>query len=205
MVYWAVWQLANFLLRVLFGFRVIGAENVPNQGPVLLAANHFSIADPVAIGSALKRKMTFMARSEPFKMPVLSWLLPQLGVIPVERGASDIGAIKAAIRALNSGTIFGIFPEGTRARDGRLSNFKTGAAAIAMRTGATVVPVAVIGSYEAWPAGRKIYLRKPITVVFGQPIQVSPSKTDHQKLEELTLQIEAAVKALLPSRYHPNP
>ncbi|MBI5813766.1 MAG: 1-acyl-sn-glycerol-3-phosphate acyltransferase [Meiothermus silvanus] len=205
MVYRIAWYIANFLLRILFGYRVEGAENVPETGPVILAANHLSILDPIAVGSGIRRPVVFMARSEPFKMPILSWLLPRLYVIPVERGTGDLGAIKAAIRVLREGKAFGIFPSGTRGREGKVLPFKTGVAAIAARTGATVVPVGVIGSYEAWPYGRKIYLRRPIKVVFGKPIPVSEQKLDHQALDTLTQQIEAAVIALLPPKYHPDP
>ncbi|MER3480010.1 MAG: 1-acyl-sn-glycerol-3-phosphate acyltransferase [Meiothermus sp.] len=204
MVYRIAWQIANFLLRVLFGYRVEGAENVPQTGPVILAANHLSILDPIAVGSGIRRPVVFMARSEPFKMPILSWLLPRLYVIPVERGTGDLGAIKAAIRVLREGRAFGIFPSGTRGREGKVLPFKTGVAAIAARTGATVVPVGVIGSYEAWPYGRRIFLRRPIRVVYGKPIQVSPQKLDHRELDALTRQIEAAVIALLPPRYRPE-
>ena len=202
MVYWLTRNLARLMLHLLFGFRVVDAHKIPREGPVMLAANHFSLLDPIAVGASLPRRITFMARSEPFRMPVLSWLLPRLGVIPVDRGASDITAIKAAIRTLEAGKTFGIFPEGTRGRDGKLKPFKTGAAAIALRTGATIVPVGVVGSYEAWPAGKKIFFRRPVTVVFGDPIAVDKQKADREILESLTLKLQDSVQQLLPLRNH---
>lgn len=202
LVYRICWFIGYLLLHLLFGFRVKGAHLVPRRGAVILASNHISLIDPVAVAVATPREVTFIARSEPFKLPVLSWLLPRLGVIPVERGHSDLGAIKAAIQALQQGVAFGIFPEGTRSRNAKLQPFKTGAAAIALRTGATIVPVAVYGSDKAWGVGRKgPTLFKPITVVFGEPLPVATGKTGHQALEELTKGLEAAIASLLPPEY----
>jgi len=199
-VYRAAWPLARFLLHLLFGYRVEGAEKVPEKGPVILAANHLSILDPIAIGAGIKRPVSFLARADVFRLPLLSWLLPRLYAIPVERGTGDLSAIKGAIRALEKGMAFGIFPEGTRSRSGRLQPFKTGVAAIAYRTGSPVVPVAVIGTEKAWPVGRKLFrLRQPIRVVYGDPIPVPrKTKVTHQELENLTREIEARVRELLP-------
>ena len=202
-VYRAAWPLARFLLHLLFGYRTEGAEKVPEKGPVILAANHLSILDPIAIGAGIKRPVSFLARADVFRLPVLSWLLPRLYAIPVERGTGDLSAIKGAIRALERGMAFGIFPEGTRSRSGRLQPFKTGVAAIAFRTGSPVVPVAVVGSEKAWPVGRKFFrLRRPIRVVYGDPIPVPrKTKVSHQELESLTREIEARVRELLPPQY----
>ncbi|MGC8876056.1 lysophospholipid acyltransferase family protein [Thermus sp.] len=202
-VYRAAWRLARFLLHLLFGYRVEGAERVPQVGPVILAANHLSILDPIAIGAGVRRPVSFLARADVFRLPFLSWLLPRLYAIPVERGTGDLSAVKSAIRALEKGMAFGIFPEGTRSRSGKLQPFKTGVAAIALRAGASVVPVAVIGTEEAWPVGKKLFrLRRPIRVVYGEPIPVPrKSKVTHQELENLTREIEARVRELLPPRY----
>jgi 1-acyl-sn-glycerol-3-phosphate acyltransferase len=202
-VYRAAWLPTRFLLHLLFGYRTEGAEKVPEKGPVILAANHLSILDPIAIGAGIKRPVSFLARADVFRLPVLSWLLPRLYAIPVERGTGDLSAIKGAIRALERGIAFGIFPEGTRSRSGRLQPFKTGVAAIAFRTGSPVVPVAVVGSEKAWPVGRKLFrLRRPIRVVYGDPILVPrKTKVSHQELESFTREIEARVRELLPPQY----
>ncbi|GAA6755891.1 acyl-phosphate glycerol 3-phosphate acyltransferase [Thermus sp. 2.9] len=202
-VYRAAWYLARFLLHALFGYRVEGAENVPQEGPVILAANHLSILDPIAIGAGVRRPVSFLARADVFRLPLLAWLLPRLYAIPVERGQSDLSAIKSALRALERGMAFGIFPEGTRSRTGKLQPFKTGVAAIALRTGSPVVPVAVIGTDKAWPVGRKLFrLRRPIRVVYGKPILVPRAeRISRQELENLTREIEARVRELLPPEY----
>lgn len=151
----------------------------------------------------MHRPVSFLARADVFRLPFLSWLLPRLYAIPVERGQSDLSAVKSAIRALERGMAFGIFPEGTRSRTGKLQPFKTGVAAIALRTGSPVVPVAVIGSDKAWPVGKKLFrLRRPIRVVYGQPIPVPRAgRISHQELENLTREIEARVRELLPPEY----
>ncbi|MER3483783.1 MAG: 1-acyl-sn-glycerol-3-phosphate acyltransferase [Meiothermus sp.] len=204
-VYGVCKKLAFLLLKALFGFRIVGAEKVPLDGPVMLASNHVSFIDPLAVGAACPRPVSFIARADVFKYPVLSWLLPRVYAIPVERGTSDLGAIKAAIRALNSGMAFGIFPEGRRSRTGAIEPFKTGAAAIALRTGATIVPAAVVGTDKAWPVGHGPRFFCSVTVIFGEPIPVTQGKADHQALDELTARIEAAVIALLPAEYVKKP
>jgi 1-acyl-sn-glycerol-3-phosphate acyltransferase len=188
-------------LKIFFRFTVVGAQNVPLEGPVLFASNHQSFLDPVLMGVASPKMIVFMSRDDLFKYPVLSWILPRMYVIPLERGAGDLGAIKAAIRALKSGQGFGIFPEGRRSRTGQLEPFKSGAAAIAMRTGATVVPVGITGSKEAWGVGKRPRLFTPVRLTFGEPIQVALEKVENEKLAELTKKIEAAVARLLPPEY----
>jgi len=202
-VYRASWRLARFLLRLFFHYRVEGAEKVPAEGPVILAANHLSILDPIVVGAGIRRPVSFMARADVFRLPFLSWLLPRLYAIPVERGSGDLSAVKGAIRALERGMAFGIFPEGTRSRTGKLQPFKTGVAAIALRTGSPVVPVAVVGTEEAWPVGKKLFRPcRPVRVIYGDPIPVPrKSKVSHRELEALTREIEARVRDLLPPRY----
>lgn len=206
MVYRLAWPLARFLLHLLFGFSVKGQEHVPKTGPVILAANHLSILDPIAVGAGVWRPVSFFARADLFRLPVLSWLLPRIHAIPVERGESDLAAIKRALRTLERGFAFGIFPEGTRSRTGRLQPFKTGVAAIALRTGTPVVPVAVMGTEKALPVGsRRIRLRRPIRVVYGEPIPVlKKERPSREDLLRLTREIEAKVAELLDPPYRPT-
>jgi len=206
LVYRITKVVARFLLGLICRIEVVGREKVPLEGPVIIAPNHLSWLDPPAVGLVLPRPIAYIARADLFDNPFLGWLLPRLYVIPVERGSGDLAAVKAAIRTLRQGMAFGIFPEGTRSRTGKLQPFKTGTAAIAIRTGAPVVPVGVIGSDKIWPPGGKIRLGGKLKIVFGDPIDLSEyaGKTDKAHLEEATRKIEAAVAALLPPEYLPE-
>ena len=205
-----VYRITKIVARLAFALicrlKVKGREKVPLEGPVIIAANHLSWLDPPAIGLALPRPISYIARANLFDNPFLGWLLPYLYVIPVERGSGDLAAVKAAIRALRKGMAFGIFPEGTRSRNGKLQPFKTGTAAIAIRTGAPVLPVAVIGSDKIWPPGGKIRLGGSLKIVFGNPLDLShyAGKLDKNNLEKATREIEAAVASLLPPEYLPE-
>jgi len=198
--------IARLVLRVFCRIEVSGVEKVPLEGPIIIASNHLSWLDPPAIGVVLPRPIAYIARADLFQKPFLRWLLPRLYVIPVERGSGDLAAVKAAIRSLRSGMAFGIFPEGTRSRSGKMQPFKSGAAAIALRTGAQVVPLAVIGSDKIWPPGGKPRLGGRLRLVIGDPVDLSAyrGKLDKEHLEAATKEVEKAVAALLPREYLPE-
>ena len=141
--------------------KVYGAENIP-QGAALLCGNHTRLSDPLYVLYAMGRKNNpyIMAKAELLRIPVLGFLLKKFGVFGVERGKSDVSAIKEAIRVLRSGEKLLMFPEGTRFRDGETQGAKTGAAMLALRTGVPVVPI--------WMPAKKRWFR-PTPVVFGQP------------------------------------
>ena len=205
-VYRTLKVVVRALLRTLYRIEVEGTEHVPQDGPVVIASNHLSFLDPLVLGVVLPRPIAFIARGDLFKIPGLGWLLRKLYAIPVERGSGDLAAVKAAIRALREGMAFGIFPEGRRSRSGKLEPFKTGAAAIALRTGATVVPVAITGTDEIWPPGGKLRLRGKIRVVIGPPVDLGAyaGRLDKAHLTEATRRIERAVAAMLPREYLPE-
>ena len=206
LVYRTAKRIVRGLLRLLYRIEVEGADRVPPEGPVVIAANHHSFIDPLVIGVVLPRPIAFIARGDLFRIPGLGWLLRKLYAIPVERGSGDLAAVKAAIRALRGGMAFGIFPEGRRSRSGHLEPFKTGAAAIALRTGARVLPVAIVGTREVWPPGSRPRLGGRIRVVIGDPIDLggAAGRLDKAHLEEATRRIEAAVARLLPEDYLPE-
>ena len=204
LVYRSARALVAVTIKPLFRLKIEGAEHVPREGPVLIASNHLSTLDPIVLAYGVPRPVAFIAKAELFRMPVLSWLIPRLYAIPLERGAGDLSAIKAAIRVLKEGLAFGIFPEGTRSRTGKLQPFKTGAAAIAARTGALVVPAAVIGSDQAWPVGKGPRPFHPVTVRYGAPLDFSGLKLDKKSLQEATERLWRAVARLLPSDYLPE-
>ncbi|AIQ30853.1 MULTISPECIES: lysophospholipid acyltransferase family protein [Paenibacillus] len=162
MIYAICCGLLRFIYAILFPLKIVGRENVPKEGGVLLCANHISLLDPMTIGIKLKRQVKYMAKAELFTVPVLGWLIKQLGAFPVKRGGVSKESIKTALNTLRSGNVMGIFPEGTRNSDSGAA--KKGAASFALRSGAAVVPAAIIGSYKPF---------RRMTVVYGAPIDLS--------------------------------
>ncbi len=159
------------LFHVVFSVQVEGAEHVPRDGPVLLAGNHTGFLDGPLVYSVSPRQASFLAKSELFVGP-LARALGWLGQIPVHRGRPDREALRAGLAVLDRGEALGVFPEGARG-PGRLDSINDGLAYLALRSGAQVVPLAVLGTAEALPKGRRLpRLRAPVRVVFGPPVEV---------------------------------
>jgi 1-acyl-sn-glycerol-3-phosphate acyltransferase len=168
------------LLRLIFRPRTEGAENVPSEGPAILASNHLSYADWLFMPLTLSRRVTFVAKAEYFNSPgIKGWFQKQFfsgaGQVPIDRsGASAAeGALSSAKRILADGDMFGIYPEGTRSHDGRLYRGKTGVARLALETGVPVIPVAVIGTDVVAPPGKTFGTISRPTVRFGKPLDFS--------------------------------
>ncbi|MGB6006198.1 MAG: lysophospholipid acyltransferase family protein [Ornithinimicrobium sp.] len=158
---------------------ITGAENVPSQGPVILASNHLSFADSVAIPLVSPRQVSFLAKSDYFTGTGLSgWIsktwFTSIGSIPVNRdhARSAQESLDVALRHLQGGGVFGIYPEGTRSRDGRLYHFRAGVAWLALHAQCPVVPVALGGTAALMPVGARVPRVKKFTVQFGTPIDV---------------------------------
>ncbi|WP_342561833.1 lysophospholipid acyltransferase family protein [Paenibacillus sp. FSL R7-0345] len=176
MIYVICRGLLRLIYAILFPLRIVGKENVPKEGGVLLCANHISLLDPITIGIKLKRQVKYMAKAELFTVPVLGWLIGKLGAFPVKRGGVSKESIKTALNTLRGGHIMGIFPEGTRNSDTGVA--KKGAASFALRSGAAVVPAAIIGSYKPF---------RRMTVIYGEPIDLSAfDGAGSDSLEEVT-------------------
>lgn len=165
--------LFRALFRVVFRYKVEGAERIPKDGGVLLVANHANVLDPPLLGSAATRPVHFMAKAELFKIPFLSWALPRVRAFPVRRGAADRNAIRMSIEYLRQGEVVGIFPEGTRTLTGELLPPQRGAALIALRAGVPVVPVALIGTFQPVKVKWGIPRFNRFVVRFGEPIDLA--------------------------------
>lgn len=153
----------------LFRLKIVGAENVPAEGPVVLASLHRSNWDPLAVGVRLKRRMRPMAKVELMRAPVLGWVLRHGGAFPVRRGETDTQAIASALSILRAGGLLLMFPEGTRNRDGH-AVVQPGAARIALQAKAAIVPVAVMNTDRA----RLIPPRFPqFRVAYGPPLELA--------------------------------
>lgn len=145
-VYLIVRWLGRLYLRLLRGLEVRNADLVPVEGPLIVCANHVDWVDPVVVGCGTARVVSFMAKRELFHSPVAGWFLKQLQAFPVRRGEVDRAALRASVKVLECHGALGLFPEGTRSRTGRLQPPEPGAALIALRTGATIVPAGITGS-----------------------------------------------------------
>jgi 1-acyl-sn-glycerol-3-phosphate acyltransferase len=197
-----VYSLSKWILQpvlvYLFKMRFIGAERVPAVGPVVLAGNHRSYMDPLVIcmSQPRRRPVHFMAKIELFGHGAFfSWLLRQEHGFPVRRGHADREAIKTATDILERGGIVGIFPEGTRVRDGKAAEGEGGAAFVALRAGATIVPVGICGTDRIQPPGDKRWHYVPVTAYFGEPIR--PERFEggrRERLEAMTAAVMAGIE-----------
>lgn len=149
--------------RLLFWYSVTGLENIPQTGGVIFSSNHISYLDPVLWIIVIRRRIRFMAKQELFKHPLLGWFLRRMDVFGVERGSGDMAAVKTAIRVVRNGEILGLYPEGTRSKDGKPGRAKTGVALIAKAAKCDVVPAAVICRGKLRPFKR-------IRLVVGKPV-----------------------------------
>jgi len=169
--------------------RVIGRENIPQEGPVILCANHQSMQDPFVLASYTKRKISFMTKKESFDNPILRMVLNGVGAFPVARGENDISAVRTALKVLKDGGVLGIFPEGHRYTDGQMHEAANGISLIALRSGAKVVPAYIEGNFKSF---------KRLTVHIGSPVSLEEfgRKLDHDTLSAATGKIMGEVKAL---------
>jgi 1-acyl-sn-glycerol-3-phosphate acyltransferase len=165
--------------RLIYRPVIEGRENIPRTGPLLLASNHLSFIDSFVIPLVTPRRVVFLAKSEYFtgdgiRGLWMRWLFTALGAIPVQRGTLEAQeGLDAALEVLKEGLAFGIYPEGTRSRDGRLYRGRTGVAWLAMTAGCPVVPVALSGTQDIQPVGSRVPRIGKITVRFGEPLDFS--------------------------------
>jgi len=197
LTYRGIAGLLRLLAKVLFRPVVIGAANIPLEGPVLIAPIHRSNVDFALTLFMSPRKVFFMAKDSLFSVPLLGSLVTHLGAFPVKRGSADRESMSLAEDVLRQGHALVLFPEGTRKEGYHVAPLLDGAMFVAARTGATVVPVGIGGSDRAMPVGAKLPRPSKIRIVVGRPIapptsegRVSRSQVT-QKSEELRTALEA--------------
>lgn len=192
MLYWVIKGVLTPLLHGLFRVRVEGREHVPKRGPVIIAANHRSFLDSIFIPLVLHRRVTFAAKAEYFDDRKTAWFFRGVGQIPIRRegGSASERALASAREVLESGGVFGIYPEGTRTRDGLLHRGHTGVARLAFRTRAPIVPVGLVGTDEVQPVDRKMpVFFRTVRIRFGPPVDTTRYASrddDRLLLRELT-------------------
>lgn len=181
MLYWVLkYVLLGPLLRVLYRPKVTGLENVPADGPVIMAMNHNAFVDSFFVPLMVKRPMTFLAKDEYFITPGFKgfWMrvfFKGVGQVPINRagGNASEAALVTGVKVLSAGDILGIYPEGTRSPDGKLYRGHTGAARMALAAKVRVIPVGVKGTRAVQPPGKRIPRIKKITIDIGEPLDFS--------------------------------
>lgn len=195
----ARWNLRAWIFPALGGFRAEGTANVPGAGPVILAPNHVSNFDPPALAAACPRGIKIIAKEELFRNPFANALNRSLGAFPVRRGEGDKAAISQTLSLLEDGWVMIMFPEGTRSDGRRLLPLSRGVAMMAKRSGAPVVPTAVVGTHVLMPKGAKALRRAETRIVFGAPFRYSDTATgrnDRENRELFTAELERRLLAL---------
>ncbi len=157
------------LCRLYFGLELHGMEHIPSIGPVIIAPNHQTFADPPLVTIPVRRPVHYMAWSRLFAVPVFGAFIRMLRAFPVELEASDSRAMREAVRLLRAGEALMIFPEGGRTPDGLLQPFKLGAFRLAVSHDTPVLPVTIAGGWESWPPGRSLPRRGRITITYHPP------------------------------------
>ena len=180
------WSVVSPMLHAYFRGRMYGARHVPRQGRLIVVANHASDFDPPIVSNCVGRPVAYMAKEELFKVPVLGPAIRLYGAYPVKRGSADRSAIRSAMAQLDAGWAVGIFLQGTRTPDGRISSPKLGAAMIASKTQAPLLPVCLWGTHRILPKGAKFPRPLPVTVRIAPPIPPPPPKSDRVTLEAVT-------------------
>jgi 1-acyl-sn-glycerol-3-phosphate acyltransferase len=190
------------VFRTAWHIHVDGLDNVPAAGPAIICPNHTSVIDSFLLPATLPRRITFVGKAEYLDSWKTRHLFPALGMIPIDRAGGDASkrALDAAAGVLERGELFGIYPEGTRSRDGRLHKGHTGAARLALRTGAPLVPVAIVGTRAIQPPGARVPRPfKHCDIRVGRPIdcrRYAGRSDDRLVLRQLTDELMFEIRAL---------
>ncbi|HVX30813.1 MAG TPA: lysophospholipid acyltransferase family protein [Nitrolancea sp.] len=196
-----------FAFRLLFGFRIEGLENVPKKGGALVICNHIHNSDPILLVAAYPRPLLWMAKKEVFSVPVIGWIADSAGAFPVDRGSADRAAMRNAERLLKEHYLVGIFPEGTRSVTGGLKDVYPGVALVALKSGAPILPTAIIDSdrlpFNGHKGRRRANGRLHVTVRIGTPfvLTVKDAEGKRRDLAELTDEMMIEIAKLLPESY----
>ena len=198
-LYWCGYGLCKTIGKIAFQYQAFGQENIIEDGPAIMAANHQSYLDPPLVGITCRKELYFLARKTLFRNKIFGPILSRVNALPVDLSGADLTAIRTIINLLKQGHRTVIFPEGTRSLTGEIQQARPGIGMIIAKTLAPVVPMRIFGSFEAWPKGGKIKL-SPVRVVVGKPIRFTredftdKSRDAYQKISEQVLATIAAIE-----------
>lgn len=210
MLYWVLKVILTPVLYGLYRIRVDGRVNIPTHGPVILAMNHRSFMDSIFVPLVVRRRVTFVAKAEYFDDPKTAWFFRGVGQIPCRREGGSAGerALVTALEVLDRGDVFAIYPEGTRTRDGDLHRGHTGVARLALRSGAPIVPIGLVGTDGVQATDQKVpRVFKRIAIRVGEPIVVMPAAPgdgidDRLQLRNITDEVMFEIQQLCGYEYH---
>ncbi|MBM7552449.1 lysophospholipid acyltransferase family protein [Thalassobacillus pellis] len=186
-----LYKVGKFLCSVIFyplyRIKVVGRENIPKEGPVIICSNHISNVDPPVVGITSSRDIHFMAKEELFRKKIIGTILLNVNAFPVKRGMRDRNALRGGLKILEENKVLGLFPEGTRSKNGEVGEGLAGAGFFALRSTAWVVPCAIIGPYKPF---------KRLKVVYGPPIDMQSYRDGKATARETTDMIMKEIKKL---------
>ena len=189
------WSIVSPGLKLYFRGHLYGAEHVPRDGPLVVVSNHASDFDPPLLSSCVGRPVAYMAKEELFQVPVLKQAIALYGAYPVKRGSPDRSALRAAMGFLEKNWAAGVFLTGTRTPDGKIVDPKLGAAWLAAKTQAPLLPVSLWGTHAIFRKGSALPRSVPLTIRIGEAI-APPKTSDRETLEAITRQCAEAINAL---------
>jgi 1-acyl-sn-glycerol-3-phosphate acyltransferase len=187
--------------RLYFGLRFEGVQHIPLTGPLIIAPNHVTYADPPLVSIPVRRPVYYMAWNRLFQVPGLAWLIRRLRAFPVDIEAADPRATREAVRVLQAGEALMIFPEGGRSPDGHLQRFRPGAFRLACSLGVAVMPVTIIGGHEVWPPGRMLPRPGRLKIVYHPAVPPPSDRDVRAGARALAAQVKQVIASALPEAH----